>query len=163
MLRYCTSLLIHIGAVVLGPYFAHIAVCDEGWMAVQQWCPAPYAMAVIYSIICMLLLNVQVSVAMLRPAAAQLWAGAGGATCLFVWPLRLPHPVRRYFWPGILSLFGGQGQVPETDRSSSQKGATLSALCTLISVSCVFFSLCSTKTPPHAGIGRDALRRHRPR
>lgn len=60
MLRHCTSLLIHLGAVVLGPYFCHIAVCDEGWVAAHNWCPAPYVMAVIYSIICMLLLNVQV-------------------------------------------------------------------------------------------------------
>jgi hypothetical protein len=60
MLRHCTSLLVHIGAVVLGPYFSHIAVCDEGWQLQHQWCPAPYVMAIIYSIICMLLLNVQV-------------------------------------------------------------------------------------------------------
>lgn len=60
MLRHCTSLLIHIGAVVLGPYFSHIALCDDGWVAVHQWCPAPYVMAIIWSIICMLLLNVQV-------------------------------------------------------------------------------------------------------
>lgn len=61
MLRHCTSLLIHLGAVVLGPYFSHTATCDEGWVAVHRSCPAPYVMAVIYSIICMLLLNVQVS------------------------------------------------------------------------------------------------------
>jgi hypothetical protein len=60
MLRHCTSLLIHLVAVVLGPYFSHIAVCDEDWVVAQHWCPAPYVMAVIYSIICMLLLNVQV-------------------------------------------------------------------------------------------------------
>lgn len=60
MLRYCCSILIHIGAVVLGPYFVHIGVCDVD--AVDAWglgCPAPYVMACIYSVICMLLLNVQ--------------------------------------------------------------------------------------------------------
>eukprot|EP00882_Tetradesmus_deserticola_P025750 GHRQ01028311.1.p1 GENE.GHRQ01028311.1~~GHRQ01028311.1.p1 ORF type:complete len:355 (+),score=109.23 GHRQ01028311.1:157-1221(+) len=68
MLRYCCSVLIHIGAIVLGPYFVHIGVCDAD--ATELWglgCPAPFIMACIYAVICMLLLNVQVR----RAAAAS--------------------------------------------------------------------------------------------
>jgi hypothetical protein len=68
MLRHCTSLLIHLGAVVLGPYFSHIAVCGEDHVVTHNACPAPYVMAIIYSIICMLLLNVQVGSVTLRGA-----------------------------------------------------------------------------------------------
>lgn len=62
MLRYCCSVLIHLGAIVLGPHFQHTGVCDdESWDTGLLGCPAPYVMACIYSIICMLLLNVQVT------------------------------------------------------------------------------------------------------
>lgn len=36
MLRYCCSVLIHIGAVVLGPYFVHIGEQAEQDCAWQQ-------------------------------------------------------------------------------------------------------------------------------
>lgn len=63
MLRHCTAILIHLGAVVLGPYFQHVAVCEDDWTIHNMFCPAPYVMAVIYSVVCMLLLNVQVGAA----------------------------------------------------------------------------------------------------
>eukprot|EP00878_Enallax_costatus_P044601 GHUV01053281.1.p1 GENE.GHUV01053281.1~~GHUV01053281.1.p1 ORF type:complete len:223 (+),score=1.40 GHUV01053281.1:152-820(+) len=60
MLRYCCSVLIHLGALTLGPYFQHVAVCDFDSEFAYIGCPAPYLMACIYGVICMLLLNVQV-------------------------------------------------------------------------------------------------------
>eukprot|EP00775_Hariotina_reticulata_P012854 gene12854-12981_t len=59
MLRYCVSVLIHLGAVALGPYFRHVAACDVGWELTSFGCPGPYIMACAYGVICNLLLSVQ--------------------------------------------------------------------------------------------------------
>eukprot|EP00879_Flechtneria_rotunda_P028691 GHRR01030901.1.p1 GENE.GHRR01030901.1~~GHRR01030901.1.p1 ORF type:complete len:128 (+),score=25.41 GHRR01030901.1:464-847(+) len=65
MLRYCCSVLVHLGAVVLGPYFQHIGKCIDNWTTEQPiGCPAPYIMACIYGVICMLLINVQAAAEM---------------------------------------------------------------------------------------------------
>lgn len=58
MLRHACSMMVHIGAVLLAPYFVHIGVCDDNW----EPCPGPYVMQTTYIVICMLLLNVQAAV-----------------------------------------------------------------------------------------------------
>jgi len=59
MLRYSCGALIHLFAVILAPYFCHF--CDS-WTALgydEETCPAGYAAALVYTLITMLLLNVQ--------------------------------------------------------------------------------------------------------
>jgi hypothetical protein len=75
MLRYCVSVLIHLGSLALGPYFRHVARCDDSWELSSVGCPGPYIMACAYGVICNLLLSVQV------------WQGSGnkaGTCCIAV-------------------------------------------------------------------------------
>lgn len=81
MLRYSCSVLVHIGAVVLGPHFASAGACDEEGAASAYGCPGPYIMACIYGVICMLLLNVQVRVAAAHIGAASRWCCAMRRSC----------------------------------------------------------------------------------
>lgn len=59
MLRHCCSVIVHLGALMLGPYFVHAGRCDADWSFGPSPCPAPYCMAGIYSVFCMLLCSVQ--------------------------------------------------------------------------------------------------------
>jgi hypothetical protein len=52
--------LVYVGCIALAPYFVFASKCEEAWPEGAP-CVAPYVMAVIYTVITMLLLNVQVS------------------------------------------------------------------------------------------------------
>lgn len=60
LLRYSCSLLVYVGCIALAPYFVHASKCEEAWPE-GRVCVAPYVMAGIYTLITMLLLNIQVS------------------------------------------------------------------------------------------------------
>ncbi|KAF8072387.1 ttc4 [Scenedesmus sp. PABB004] len=61
MLRHCCSLLIYLGALLLGPYFRHVGTCDAHDLGPDGACPAPYVAACVFAVICRLLLGVQAS------------------------------------------------------------------------------------------------------
>ncbi|WIA29367.1 hypothetical protein OEZ86_011872 [Tetradesmus obliquus] len=59
MMRYANGVLIHIFSMVLAPYFVHF--CDS-WQSLgysRNSCPAGYNAAIVFTVICMLLYNVQ--------------------------------------------------------------------------------------------------------